>query len=87
MERSQFPSHQASSFVLGFNCSHKFILRLPGYHPGDRADGKYAQSRQSTRVFEDLSELGEKPVQKPFYQVGYSGPFLDESAIGIVGST
>src|SRR4030042_165129 len=87
MKRSQFLSHQASSFVLSFDCSFKFILRHPGNHPGDRADGEYAQSRQSTRVFEYLSELGEKRVQKPFNQVGYSGPFLDQPAVGIVGGT
>ena len=34
-----------------------------------------------------MSELWKKPVQKPFYQVGYPGPFLDQPALGIMGGT
>ena len=70
--------------MVGLDCGYELILCHSGYHPANGACGKHTQGCQPAGVFEDLGELREKRIEQPFYEVGYPGPFLDQSLVGIV---
>ena len=73
--------------IMSFNGCCEFTLCHASNYAGDRAAGKHTETCHRTRIFEDLDELREKAVHEPFHQVGYSSPFFDQTAIGIVSSS